>query len=204
MLCVKFDTLFEGIIMNRRSIVVLTLLIALYGLPHSAGGQGVPREYVKADQLFSQGRYPEAIHLYQAMLTSPSHSPSPGLLHTRIGDSFFRMTDYQRALDSYRLALKDQKPAERAQTQYWIGFCTFLLGRDAEAVTEFLKIPEQYPASGMWVGTAYYWAARASERMGRKEQAAEYYRKAGGKGQSTQERFAMKKAKNVNSGASSK
>ncbi len=107
---------------------------------------------------------------------------------------FFSLADYQHALDAYRRALKEQKPVERAQTQYWIGFCAFLLGRDAEAVTEFLKIPESYPASGMWVGTAYYWAGRASERMGRKEQAAELYRKAGGKGTSTQERFAMKKA----------
>jgi len=173
------------------------IIITLYGLPHSANGKSVPPESAKADQLFSQGRYPEAIHLYQAMLSSPSRKLSPAVLHTRIADSFFRLTDYQRALDAYRQALKDQKPVERAQTQYWIGFCTFLLGRDADAVTEFLKIPESYPASGMWVGTAYYWAGRASERMGRKEQAAELYRKAGGKGTSIQERFAMKKAKAV-------
>ena len=203
-LCVKFDTLVGGIFMNGRSVFVFIIIIAFYGLPYSAIGQSAPREYVKADQLFSQGRYAEAIRLYQAVLSSSSQTLSPGLLHTRIADSFFRLTDYQRALDAYSQALKDQQPAERAQTQYWIGFCTFLLGRDAEAVTEFLKIPESYPASGMWVGTAYYWAGRASERMGRKEQAAEFYRKAGGKGQSTQERFAMRKAKNVNSGASSK
>ena len=183
--------------MNRRYVLALIIIAALYALPYSAGGQSGSRKYIKADQLFAQGRYQDAINIYQAMLSSPSPAISPALLHTRIADGFFRMPDYQLALDAYRLALKDQKPVERAQTQYWIGFCTLLLGRDAEAVTEFLKIPESYPASGMWVGTAYYWAARASERMGRKEQAAEFYRKAGGKGQSVQERFAMKKAKNV-------
>ncbi len=200
MLCVKFDTFVDGILMilmKKRFIIAFLIIFALYGTSHSAGVQSVPREYVKADQLFSEGRYTEAIRLYQAVLSSSSHNLFPGVLHTRIADSFFRLTDYQRALDAYRLALKDQKPAERAQTQYWIGFCTFLLGRDAESVTEFLKIPESYPASGMWVGTAYYWAARASERMGRKERAAELYRKAGGKGKSTQERFAMKKANAV-------
>jgi tetratricopeptide (TPR) repeat protein len=192
------------ILMKRRFIIAFLIIFALYGTSHGAGVQSVPREYVKADLLFSQGRYSEAIRLYRAVLSSSSHAISPGVLHTRIADSFFRLTDYQRALDAYRRALKEQKPADRAQTQYWIGFCTFLLGRDAEAATEFLKIPESYPASGMWVGTAYYWAGRASERMGRKEQAAELYRKAGGKGTSTQGRFAMRKAKNVNSEASSK
>jgi tetratricopeptide (TPR) repeat protein len=197
MLCVKFDTLMDGItmiLMKRRLIIALLIFVALCGTSHSAVVQSVPREYVKADLLFSQGRYTEAIRSYETVLSSSSRTPSPGVLHTRIADSFFHLTDYQRALDAYRRALKEQKPAERAQTQYWIGFCTFLLGRDAEAVQEFLKIPENYPRSGMLVGTAYYWAGRASEHMGRKEQAVELYRKAGGKGTSTQGRFAMKKA----------
>jgi tetratricopeptide (TPR) repeat protein len=151
--------------------------------------------------MFSRGRYRDAIRLYEAVLYSPSNSISPGVVYTRIADSFFRLSDYERALDAYRNALNNQKLGERAQTQYWIGFCTFLLGRDSEAVTEFLRIPVSYPDSGMWVGTAYYWAGRASERMGKKEDAVEFYRKAGGKGQSTEERFAMKKASAVTKGS---
>ncbi len=186
--------------MKIKLIIVSLIFLGLYGLPHTAGaGQGVPREYIKADQMFSKGRYSDAIRLYQAALSSPSSSLSPGLLHTRIADSYFRLSDYQHALDAYRQAIKEQKPGERAQTQYWIGFCVLLLGRDSEAVTEFLKIPENYPKSGMLVGTAYYWAGRASERMGKKDQAAELYRKAGGKGTSTQGCYAMKKAKDVKS-----
>jgi hypothetical protein len=49
----------------------------------------------------------------------------------------------------------------------------------------------------MWVNTAFYWAGRASERMGRKEQAGEFYRKAGGNGKSVQGKFALKKAEAV-------
>ncbi len=186
--------------MKAKLIFVPLIFLALSGLPHAASGQRVPREYIKADQMFSQGRYPDAIRLYQAVLSSPSRAISPGLLHTRIADSFFRLADYQHALDAYHRALQEQKPGERAQTQYWIGFCVLLLGRNSEAVAEFLKIPESYPTSGMLVGTAYYWAGRASERMGRKDQAAVLYRKAGGKGISTQERFAMKKANAVKKG----
>ena len=186
--------------MKIKLIIASLMFLALYSLPHAASGQSAPREYKKADQMFSKGRYAEAIRLYQAELFSPSRVVSPGLLHTRIADCFFRLTDYQHALDEYRQALKVQKPAEQAQTQYWIGFCVLLLGRNSEAVTEFLKIPENYPASGMLVGTAYYWAGRASERMGRKDQAAELYRKAAGKGTSNQERFAMKKADAIKKG----
>jgi tetratricopeptide (TPR) repeat protein len=186
--------------MKTKLLFAPLIFLALYGLPHAAGGQSVSREYIQADRLFSQGRYPDAIRLYQAALSSSSRDIPPGLLHTRIADSFFRMADYQHALDAYHQALQEQKPGERAQTQYWIGFCVLLLGRDSEAVTEFLKIPENYPTSGMLVGTAYYWAGRASERMGRKDQAAELYRKAGGKGTSMQERFAMKKANAVKKG----
>jgi tetratricopeptide (TPR) repeat protein len=205
MLCVKFDTLMENMLMTlmkRIFLISFLIVFALAGTLHGASVRRSPPEYVKADLLFSQGRYPEAIRLYESVLSSSSRALSPGVLHTRIADCFFQLTDYQRALDSYRRALKDQKPAERAQTQYWIGFCTFLLGRNAESVAEFLKIPETYPSSGMWVNTAYYWAGRASERMGRKEQAAEMYRKAGGKGTSTQGRFAMKKANAIKKGDS--
>jgi tetratricopeptide (TPR) repeat protein len=183
--------------MKRKLIIIFLVVLAICGFQRKASSQTVPREYKKADQMFSQGRYPEAIRLYQAVLSSPSGAISPGLLHIRIADSYFRLIDYQHALDTYRQAIIYQEPGERAQTQYWIVFCVLLLGRDAEAVTEFLKIPESYPTSGMLVGTAYYWAGRASERMGRKEQAAELYRKAGGKGTSTQGRFAMKKANAV-------
>jgi hypothetical protein len=205
MLCVKFDTLMNNmhmILMKRIVLIISLILFAFAGTSQSASIRSAPAAYVKADLLFSQGRYPEAIRLYESVLSSSSRALSPGVLHTRIADCFFQLTDYQRALDSYRRALKDQMPAERAQTQYWIGFCTFLLGRNAESVSEFLKIPETYPSSGMWVHTAYYWAGRASERMGKKEQAADMYRKAGGKGTSTQGRFAMKKANAIKKGDS--
>jgi tetratricopeptide (TPR) repeat protein len=116
-------------------------------------------------------------------------------------NKLFSHGNYSGALDAYRGAIRNQKPADQPPTQYWIGFCCLMQGKDAEAVKEFLKIPENYPAEGMWISTAYYWAARASERMGKKEQAAEFYRKAGGSGKSTQERFAMKKAENVKKGS---
>jgi TolA-binding protein len=62
-------------------------------------------------------------------------------------------------------------------------------------VAELLKVPQLYPDAQAWTVTAYYWAGRASERMGRKAEAAEYYRKAaGGNGKTTQGKFARKKA----------
>jgi tetratricopeptide (TPR) repeat protein len=180
----------------KKSLLFACLMLILlpYGPSHASGAG---REYSKANKLYAEGRYPEAILLYQALLSTPSRSISSSALHTRIADSYFQLGAYRKALTAYRSALKEQKQSERPQTQYWIGFCAFLLGKDAEAVNEFLKIPELYPGSGMWVATAYYWAGRASERMGKKEPAAEYFRKAGGSGASAQGRFALKKAEAV-------
>jgi tetratricopeptide (TPR) repeat protein len=182
-------------------VFLISMSFALYDLPQVSGGQSDSREYKKANKLFAEGKYSEAIQRYQSILSSMSPGSLRGLLYTRIADGYFNLDDYEKALAAYRSALKDQKYSDRPPTQYWIGFCCFLLGRNAEAVTEFLKIPENYPFSGMWVGTAYYWAGRASDRMGRKGQAAGFYRKASGNGTSTQERFALEKAERAGQGA---
>jgi tetratricopeptide (TPR) repeat protein len=182
-----------------RKILLLALLILLAGVGQSSALSDMSASgvYNKGNKLFAEAKYAEALLAYQSALAGHSKDVSTGDVHSRIGDCYFRLQDYKNALKAYRSALQDQNQSQRAPTQYWIGFCTFLLGKDGEAVAEFLKIPELYPSSGMWIGTAYYWAGRASERMGRKEQAAEYYRKAGGNGKSTQGKFAMKKAEGI-------
>jgi tetratricopeptide (TPR) repeat protein len=155
------------------------------------------RDYLAANKLFAAEKYNEALALYKKTLLSPPADLAPGDIHNKIGDTYFRLANYRSALDAYRLAIRDQRPADRAQTQYWIGFCCYLIGRDAEAVNEFLKIPALYPDAKALGSTSYYWAGRASERLGKKEQAADYYRKAGGNGKSTQSKFAQKKAEAV-------
>ena len=175
-------------------------IIATYILLMStviAAEPAVSGDLGKADKLFASGKYQEALTLYKKTLTTPPDSLTSGDINCKIGDTYFRLADYGHALDAYRAAIRDQRPADRPQTQYWIGFCSFLIGRDAEAVDEFLKIPALYPDAKAWGSTAYYWAGRASERMGKKEQAVEYYRKAGGNGRTTQSKFAEKKAEAV-------
>jgi tetratricopeptide (TPR) repeat protein len=170
------------------------MLLLLLGLTQASDTAHTSQQYSTANQLFSSAQFHEALSLYQKLLLSPPAGLQKSEIQTRIGDTYVRLGLFQNALDAYRTALTDQKESVRPETQYWIGFCCFLLGRDAEAVSEFLKIPELYPSAGMWVGTAYYWAGRASERMGKTDDAAAYYRKAGGNGKSTQGRFARKKA----------
>jgi len=108
--------------MTRNKLIIFLLFAACFVvLPHGARGQNSPREYIQAEQMFSQGSYTEAIRLYQEVLASSSRAVSPAVLHARIADSYFLLTDYRHALDAYRRALREQKPAEQAQTQYWIG-----------------------------------------------------------------------------------
>jgi len=182
--------------MKSNLLKTLFLLFILFKSNPFAGQSASP-DYARANRMFAQGNYAEALSLYQKAMSNPKSGAASGTVQARIGDCYFQLADYANALKAYRSALPKQKTSQRAITQYWIGFSAFALGRDSEAITEFLKIPELYPASGMWVGTAYYWAGRASERMGNKEQAAGYYRKAGGQGKSTQEQFALKKAEAV-------
>ncbi len=179
-----------------RNILLISFFLVLmpYGPSHATDSRSAIQEYRTANQLFASGQFYEALSLYRRIIVFPPQGVPLSDIQTRIGDSYFRLGDFKNALDAYRIALKNQKDSERPVTQYWIGFCCFLLGDDPEAVEEFLKIPALYPASGMWVGTAYYWAGRASERMGKVEDAAIYFRKAGGNGKSIQGQFALKKA----------
>ena len=183
--------------MSKSFLIPIIIILMPYGLSQAADMQSPAQEYRTANKLFAEARYKDAIPLYQQVLASPPEQVPISDIYIRIGDSYFRLGEYKNALPAYRSALGSQKTSERPATQYWIAFCCLLMGNDAEAVTEFLKIPELYPSSGMWVGTAYYWAGRASERRGNTEDAAMYYRKAGGNGHSTQGRFALKKAAEV-------
>lgn len=180
--------------MEKSLTIAFIVVLLQYGLVQAEARPG-SRDYQKANQLFAASRFQDSLSLYQKLLLSPPEGVPASEIRTRIGDAWFRLGSFDKALDAYRGSLPDLKLTARPETQYWIGFCCFLLGRDAEAVGEFLKIPQLYPGSGMWVGTAYYWAGRASERMGRVEEAAAYYRKAGGNGKSTQAKFANRKAR---------
>jgi tetratricopeptide (TPR) repeat protein len=184
----------------KKQICVLFLITILTGsISVASAAQPSSKDYKKAEKLYTAKKYREAIELYQKVLSAVPvpDDISPADLHGRIADSHFQLGEFNNALISYRRTLLEQTRSERPMTQYWIGFCCFLTGRDDEAVRELLKIPELYPDSGMLVSTAYYWAGRASERMGNKEQAVAYFRKAGGNGKSTQARFAKKKAEEV-------
>jgi tetratricopeptide (TPR) repeat protein len=181
----------------KTSFMVLVLFFLFFSRLAPAAQPTSLHDYRVAEGLLASGKYSEAIALYRKALNAPPTGVSAGTLHCRIGDAYFRLGDFRGALASYRNALGDPNLPDRPQTQYWVGFCCFLLGRDAEAVAELLKVPALYPHAAAWGATSYYWAGRASERMGKSEQAAEYYRKAGGSGRSTQGRFAFKKAEAV-------
>ncbi len=183
--------------MKKSLLHTILFLAAVLGFSSASAVQAASQELSSANRMYAEGKYSKALAAYQHTLNSPSRKTGIGKVQSRIADCYFQLQDYRNALNAYRSALQNQKPSEQPPTQYWIGLCTFFLGNDKDAVAEFLKIPERYPSSAMWVGTAYYWAGKASERMGDKAKAAEYYRKAGGKGTSTQERFAIKKAEEV-------
>lgn len=181
--------------MKRAAVLFVLFLWA--GTAQTVLGRPLS-DYQQADALFSSRHYEKALPLYQSALAAPPAGVPAGDIHAKIGDTQFRLNRYDGALSAYREAIKDLRASDRPKIQYWIGFCCFLTGRDAEAVTELLKVPALYPEAAAWGATAYYWAGRASERMGRRDLASEYYRKAaGGSSRTTQGKFARKKAEAV-------
>ncbi len=183
--------------MGKRLLILSLMVVVANSVALASAAPSSLQEFRDAEKMFVSGRFHEAIPVYRKLLVSLPTGVASSTIKTRIADSYFGLGLFRDALESYRSAIKEQAEPEQAQTQYWIGFSCFLLGRHSEAVAEFLKIPEQHPSSGMWVGTAYYWAGKVSERMGKKGEAAAYYRKAGSGGKSVQGRFALKKAEAV-------
>ncbi len=181
----------------KKPVLLCIFSFLLFSGQSPAAESPAARDYQAANKLSAAGRYQDALVLYGQVLSAGPSDIAAGEVYDRMGDVYFRSGDYPHALASYRKALADPRLADRPQTQYWVGFCCFLVGRDAEAVTELLKVPALYPDAKAWGSTAYYWAGRASERMGKKEDAALYYRKAGGSGRTTQSAFAQKKAEAV-------
>ncbi len=182
----------------RKALALLIIAAFLPGGAAFASSEtAAASQYKKANALFSSAHYQEALPLYESVLSSSSEKIPAGEVYTRMGDSYYRLGAYGNAIYAYQEALARQGRAAQPGTRYWIGFCYFLQGRHDQAAAEFLKIPELYPESGMWVGTAYYWAGRSCEQQGKKDLALQYYKKAGGNGKSTQGKFAMKKAEKV-------
>jgi tetratricopeptide (TPR) repeat protein len=182
----------------RKALVLLIFAAFLPGgAAFAISETDAVAHYKQANALYSSAHYQEALPLYESVLTTTSEKVPAGDVYTRMGDCYYRLGSYQKASYAYQGALSFQARTVQPGTRYWIGFCYFLMGRHDQAAAEFLKIPELYPESAMWVGTAYYWAGRSSEKLGKKELARQYYKKAGGNGKSTQGKFAMKKAERV-------
>jgi len=186
--------------MKSYPLAAVIILIAFAVPTNVIAGQSGSPEYTRANRMYVEGKYSDALRAFQQLLTRHSGDIAIGDVHARLGDCYFQLHDYRNALNAYRTAIGSQNNSQKPATQYWIGFCVLLLGNNKEAVVEFLKIPDLYPSSGMWVGTAYYWAGMASERMGQRVQAADYYRKAAGNGKSTQGQYALKRADAVHQG----
>src|SRR5205809_451864 len=97
------------------SFVSLWFLLSIYGL---AAGSAV-----KGDDLYTQGRYQEAVVEYQSELKS---EPDSARLRTNLGCAFYHLGRYNEAMRELRTA-RDLKPepAQAARIHYNIGNCYF-------------------------------------------------------------------------------
>jgi tetratricopeptide (TPR) repeat protein len=189
-------------LMKKTLLLILIMLGLPFGVLHgaSAPSASTADQIKSADALMGRRNFRAALPLYQSAVNKSPDSTILAELYTRIGDCSFQLGLYENAVNSYWKALPLAHADAQPEIRYWIGFCSFLMGKNEQAVKEFLAIPQLHPQAGIWISTAYYWAGRASERLGQKEEAGRYYKKAGGNGRSKQGRYALQKADALKTG----
>jgi len=81
-----------------------------------------------------------------------------------------RQEQHELALQVLTILWRDKDslaPAEQAETLFWMAESAESLGRQSEALRDYLRVAWRYPEENMWATTALYRAALIYERTGR-------------------------------------
>ena len=120
-------------------------------------------EYQSALTLFKQKNYKEAVDKLQAILDAGVKKDLEDNCYYWLGESYFGMKDYKTAISNfekvfvYKISEKKDDAAIMIANSYWA------MGNKKEAVKEYKKFLEKYPASP--------YVKRAQGRIGEKPKA---------------------------------
>ncbi len=129
------------IIMTRRRDRIISLLpICIFVLIRPSGADEVYSKTEAANRLYKQGKYEEALKLYEdALLLSPG---DPKLKMNK-GSALYQLGDYDNAEKSYEGALGAKEKKELSTAHYNMGNIFFRKGEQMERTGD-MKAQEQY------------------------------------------------------------
>lgn len=112
------------ILTKYRCFFLLFVILFSIALKESCGDE-VYTKNQKANKLFSEGKYEEALKLYEdALLLSPADKA----LKMNKGSALYRLDDYQKAQEEYLEALTHEDKKIRANAHYNLGNILFREG----------------------------------------------------------------------------
>ncbi len=81
------------------------------------------------------------------------------------------------AMDYFKIALTGENSEMNAQIQYDIAQCYEKIGKDDEAIEEYIKVEYRYPQGKFWVMQSRLKSAELFEKKGDTETALKVYQK---------------------------
>lgn len=131
-----------------RSILIL-LAVAI---PLAVSAQNFKQRYERGLALYERGKYEAAIVHFQSMLRDNSKSSLSDNCQYWIGESYFALHQYERALLAFDRTLAFPRSNKREDALYKIAQCHEKLGEPFEAREMYLRFIAEYPSSRLAAG----------------------------------------------------
>jgi TolA-binding protein len=135
--------------------------------------------HMATSYFFEQGRFAEALPLYQQLLQEAVPPVAVATLHLRLGDCYFYQQQFPRALQHYQLVLQElPESGEARQARYQLGAIA-LAQQQFEAARQHFRGLLQTSTPGPMAAQAHYAIAWTFYHQGQVPQTVAYLRQQG-------------------------
>lgn len=138
-----------GIRTNRFLVQSIVVLVALFiSLPAEA--VSIRARYEEGVSLIERRRYDDAIEHFREMLADTRTSPYSDNCQFWIGECYYRMEQYEKAIFEYDRTLLFPNTNKGADAMYKLGRCYQQLNQNREAIDIFRRFLAEYPDSRLY------------------------------------------------------
>ena len=112
-----------------------------------ASNRNFRRAYKEALREFNSRKYLTAIQKFSMLLQTNSNHPLASNCHYWIGESYYALKNYQKALDAFNSVLSYQKTFKKEPALLMLGLSYLRLGDKKQAKEQFSTLIQKYPNS---------------------------------------------------------